>query len=263
MLAGHFNQDLQQSLAWWFQVLLVIQAPSAPQAANCEIDKGVSCLDGFVASEHLTPKVAGQLVYIGSTADGILRAGHAPVALQMKTALAGRLREAMREYNSVPRRVSVHSFPAQQQKDVVQRIALTLSDETLSASQTGVELSSIAEALATEKEGWLGREETNPMATPRHRRHPGRMRGPSWSSAKSRTLSGTETGKRSAWRNPRWTIGKGNGGTERTGSWLDDTASLRKTPRRSCMLQPKQSWLTRTAAVAAVQTESGEVMVVK
>ena len=63
--------------------------------------------------------VAGQLVRIGSTADGIPRAGHAPVTLQIKTALAGRLREAMREYNRVTRRVSVHSLPAQQQKDMV------------------------------------------------------------------------------------------------------------------------------------------------
>ena len=132
-----------------------------PTARNCEIDKGVNCLDGCVASEHMTPMVARQLVRVGSTADGIPRAGHAPVALQIKTALAGRLR------------VSVQSLPPQQQKDMVQRIALTLSDKTLSASQTAEELSSIAEALATEKEGQPGRQETNPLATPHHRRHPG------------------------------------------------------------------------------------------
>ena len=79
MLAGVFNQDLQQSLAWWLQVLPTAH-PSA-QAANCEIDKGVNFLDGVVASEHMTPTVAGQLVHIGSTADGIPRAGHAPMAL--------------------------------------------------------------------------------------------------------------------------------------------------------------------------------------
>ena len=59
-----------------------------------------------------------------------------------------------------------------------------------------------------------------------------------------------------------WTIGKGNGGTKRRESWLDDTASLRKTLLKGAVCCSKAE-LTRTAAVAAVQSESGEVMVDK
>ena len=70
MLAGDFNHVLLKGQAP-SRVHFVVESReksqppthwNAAQAANCETDKGVNCLDGFVASEHMTPMVAGQLV---------------------------------------------------------------------------------------------------------------------------------------------------------------------------------------------------------
>ena len=191
-----------------------------------------------------------QLVLIGSTADGIPRAGHSPVAFQIKTALASRLREAMREYNRVPRRVSVHSLSAQRQK----------SDETLSASQTVVELSSIAEALATKKEGHPGRQETNPLATPRHHRHPGEdvrsklIKRKISDAIRNRDRETLRIAKsemddwQRQWRD------------EREGKLAGRCRKLAENSPKELYAAAKAE-LTRTAAGAAVQTESDEVIV--